>query len=373
MRQYTIGIDARLYAQTGVGTYLRNLIHFLPAYLGEQLRIRLYVHQNDLEKVSINDSRISICKTSVKWHSFAEQTVFLTQLLRDELDLMHFPYFSYPIFYPRPFLATIHDLTPLLFKTGRASTLHPLIYETKYQIFSFMLRQQIKNAKKIITPTETVRSQLISQYGTSYSEKIIPITEGVDFELLQAFERIQASGNVKPLNLPDPYFLYVGNFYPHKNVEKLVEAFGSLSQKSAQKLVLVGPENYFSNKLKSLIAEKKIEVVIWKHHVSHDELAQLYFTADALVNPSLSEGFGLPLIEAQHCGCPVIASDIPVFRELMGSSYLAFDPNSVESITKALSKPIRRDEVKNASLYSFEKMTQKTALEYTKLLYTSSD
>jgi len=371
MKHYTIGIDARLYTQTGVGTYLRNLIHFLPKYLGEGLHVKLYIHQDDLDNVSINDPRITICKSSVKWHSLAEQTVFLSQLLRDRLDLTHFPYFSFPVLYNRPFIATIHDLTPLLLKTGRASTLHPLLYEVKYRVFSFMLRQQMNNAKTIITPTEAVKAQLIAQYGSCYSDKIVPIVEGIDYELVKAFDHIQASEQ-KPASLPDEYLLYVGNFYPHKNVEKLLEAFHLHSQTSKQKLVLVGPDNYFSQKLKSLIADRSIERIVWMHHVSYDTLAQLYFHAVALVNPSLSEGFGLPLIEAQYCGCLVIASDIPVFRELLGTSYTAFDPTSVDSITQALSKPTYRTQSNKNNFYSFEKMTENTVCEYKKQLQISS-
>lgn len=371
MKQRTIGIDARLYSQTGVGTYVRNLIHFLPTYLTEDMSVKLYIHDDDLDRISMKDSRIHIRKTAVKWHSFAEQTIFLAQLLKDGLDLMHFPYFSYPVLYNRPFIATVHDLTPLLLKTGRASTLHPLLYEAKYHVFSFMLRQQIRNARTIITPTDTVRKQIISQYGSHYSDKIVPIVEGIDYELVKAFVRIQASEQ-KPVSLPDEYLLYVGNFYPHKNVDKLLEAFHVHSQTSKHKLVLVGPENYFSNQLKIFIEEHHIEGIIWKHHVSHDILAQLYFHAVALVNPSLSEGFGLPLIEAQYCGCPVIASDIPVFRELLGTSYTAFDPTSVDSITQALSKPTYRTQFNKNNFYSFEKMTENTVCEYKNLLQISS-
>src|SRR5690606_5366249 len=84
-----------------------------------------------------------------RWHSLSEQLAFYQVLMRDNLDLMHFTYFSYPVLYRRPFVATIHDVTPLIFKTGKASTLPGFLYEIKHSVFQYVMSQQLKNSRAV--------------------------------------------------------------------------------------------------------------------------------------------------------------------------------------------------------------------------------
>ncbi|MDP4011587.1 MAG: glycosyltransferase family 1 protein, partial [Candidatus Roizmanbacteria bacterium] len=315
-----IGIDARLYFQTGVGTYLRNLLHYLQEAPLEGIQIFVYVLPGDVGRIKLANQNFVIRSVDAPWHTVREQTVFYQTLMHDQLDLMHFTYFSYPVFYKRPFIATVHDVTQLLFKTGKASTLNPVLFEIKHVAFKYVLSQQINQAKLIITPTRAVKHQLMEMYGHTIENKIFPIYEGVSIDLMKAVENAELKKS-----LTEPYFLYVGNFYPHKNVDKLLEAFQLSSQsKRSQKiddpihLILVGPDNMFAQKLKQKIKREKIENVQFDHNAGCEELIYYYNHAKALINPSLSEGFGLPLIEATYFGCPVIASDIPVFKEVLG-------------------------------------------------------
>jgi len=372
-----IGIDARLYSQTGVGTYIRNLLHYLVQMEHNDITFYIYLLPSDFDQVELPSKHFIKRKVSARWHTIAEQTIFYRDINRDDLDLMHFTYFSYPVVYKRPFIATVHDITPLILKTGRASTLNPLIYEIKHQIFKYVLSAQIKNAKKIITPTQTVKDQLVEYYGKNIEPKIEPIYEGVNFELLNAKENEKLRAK-----LTSPFFLYVGNFYPHKNVGRLVEAFKKMLKQvqhdNRPKLLLVGPDNMFAKKSKDKIKASKIENIEFMHDAKIEDLVYLYKNAKALVNPSLSEGFGLPLIEATHFGCPVIASDIAVFHELMGDGYVSFDPFDDEDIAEKLktfnhlpptlrseySSLVRRRvesaEHKNKiEKFSFERMTEK--------------
>ncbi len=369
-----IGIDARLYSQTGVGTYLRNFLHYLPKKLSPSVQIFIYILPQDRGKIDINDNRIHIREVNAPWHSVREQTVFYRAIMRDQLDLMHFTYFSYPVLYKRPFIATVHDVTPLLFKTGKASTLNPLLFEIKHLAFKYVLSQQIKWARIIITPSQVVKDQLVHMYGHKSANKIIPIYEGVSVDLMNASENTELKKS-----LTFPYFLYVGNFYPHKNVDKLLEAFQLFSQsKRSQKmndpihLNLVGPDNMFAQKLKQKIKQENIENVQFDHNAGCEELVYYYKHAQALINPSLSEGFGLPLIEASYFGCPVVASDIPVFREVLGKNYRSFNRENIQDIAEALSEvPLEsRHQSKNPFIntFSFEKMTTETLNVYQSLI-----
>lgn len=134
------------------------------------------------------------------------------------------------------------------------------------------------------------------------------------------------------------YFLYVGNAYPHKNLERLLEAIASLKYSVLGiKLILVGGEDHFYKQLK-----KKVEVMGLTESVSfygpakREELTSLYQKALALVFPSLMEGFGLPGLEAMASSCLVVCSDIPVFREIYGEGALYFDPKNPKDIAEKL-------------------------------------
>lgn len=361
-----IGIDARLYSQTGVGTYLKNLIYYLEKKELKNELFYIYLMPNDYNNLSFKNKNILKRKVNYRWHTISEQISFLTKLYQDNLDLMHFTYFSYPILYLKKFVATIHDTTPLLFKTGKASTKNLLIYNIKHLFFRIILRCQINKAVKIITPTYTVKKQLEDIYGEKISKKTSPIYEGVSYQLLESKENKELSK--KYTN----FFIYVGNFYPHKNVEKLIEAFSTI--KTSSKLFLLGPSDYFKNRLFQLINRlKQKEKILFVNNLKTEDLIFFYKKANALIHPSLSEGFGLPLIEAAYFNCPIIASNINVFKELLGNNYLSFNPNDVNDISSKIKKFLETKpsfDYKNIiKQYSFEKMTNETVKIYKNILY----
>lgn len=358
----TVAIDARLYSQTGVGTYLRNLIRELGQFETPGMRFILYVLPEDRGKIPEMGEKFAVREAPCKWHTVSEQTQFLRIIRQDPADLFHFTYFGYPVFYPGRFVATVHDLTPLLFRTGKASTRNPVYYAVKHFFFTRVLDAQVQGARSIITPTLAVKEQLAARYGEAVSRKTVPIYEGVGYELREGQENKALAGEFS-----DPFFVYVGNFYPHKNVERLVRAFASSGVK--QKLVLVGPQDYFSRSVAALAKELGVEGrVRFFHKVTVGDLIYFYRHAAALVHPSLSEGFGLPLVEAAHFGLPIIASDIPVIRELLGSSYLAFDPLDAGDMRAKLEEfagnPAKADYGGFGEKYSFAKMARATLEVY---------
>lgn len=362
-----IGIDARLYFQTGVGVYIRNLLHFLQQLDTSKFEFFIYILEKDRDKVLFTPQNFHPRMVRAQWHTFSEQTFFLAELYKDSLDLMHFIYFSHPILYKKPFIVTIHDTILLQLKTGKASTQHAILYELKHRAFSLALGNQVKNSLKIITPTHEIKKQLLSIYGQKYAQKILPLYEGVNYELIEAKESTELSDK-KML----PFFIYVGNFYPHKNVEKLIEAFKNVTAK--YQLILIGPNDFFSKRILELVERLGLqERVKFRHNISNEELKWYYNHAQALIHPSRSEGFGLPLIEASYFGCPVIASDIAVFKELLGTAYWSFNPQSIEDITKRIKDFIQYkarhtplEQKKSLHSYSFEKMAQEILSIYEK-------
>ena len=360
-----IGIDARLYSQTGVGTYLKNLLYYLEKKELTAEFYYVYMMPEDYDRVLFKNKNIIKKKVNYRWHSIGEQFGFAIKLYSDNLDLMHFTYFSYPILYFKKFVATVHDTTPLLFKTGKASTKNQLIYNIKHIFFKIILRHQITNTSRIITPTNTVMKQLLSLYGEKISKKTVPIYEGVSYQILESKEN---KGLSKKFN---NFFIYVGNFYPHKNVENLIKAFKNVNEK--YNLILLGPDDYFTKRiLRCIDTLKSNDKIFLLKNPSFQDLVFFYKNAMALIHPSLSEGFGLPLVEAAYFNCPIIASDIKVFKELLGNNYLSFNPNDIDNIAEKIKKFIEKKtkfDYKNIiGKYSFNKMTNETVKIYQEVL-----
>lgn len=353
-----IGIDARLINQTGVGVYIRNLLQHLDT---SDKNIEFYIYAYPADFKYIPQTPLLIKRAAAyRWHSVDEQTRFLNLLRMDKLDVMHFTYFSFPYFYSRPFVITIHDLTPLLFKTGKATTLPSPIFHIKHTGYKQLLKRGMHRAEAIIVPSEAVKNDITRLFGKAIERKISVTYEGIDVEL----SKMKADDSVLK-QVSNPFFLYVGNSYPHKNVENLLRAFSKLSNIH---LVLVGPKDFFSSKVTEFIQNNNLyDRVVQLFNISQEQKIALYKNAQALVQPSLSEGFGLPLIEAQYFGCPVIASNIPVFDEILPKETARFDPLNIDSIVEALvdaskSKPatIKLD----TNRFSFKIMTQKTQTIY---------
>lgn len=348
-----IGIDARLLFQTGVGTYLQNLLHYIPQYAPQGMTFTFFCFPSDASFIQKEVPHCRIHTTTALWHSWSEQTDFLNCINKVDLDLMHFTYFGHPILYSGKYISTIHDVTPLLYKTGRASTKNYLHYLLKYCAFSFVLRNQIKHSKALITPSNTVKEQLVLLFGDSIKNKITSIYEGVSYRILSSTAEVKEEQK--------PYLLYVGNFYPHKNVRFLIKAFAKSN--SHYSLVLAGPDDYFLTRILSSLSEEEKKCIIIKDKPSFDELVSLYRNAKGLIHPSISEGFGLPIVEAMYFGIPIIASHIPVFQELLGISYYSFDPFEESSIVQAIHK-FEDDKEKKRNIlrneFSFATMAQKT-------------
>lgn len=357
-----IGIDARLLGQTGVGTYTSNLLMYLQDLVSNEMKIYVYLMAADFENIHFKNRNFIKRKANYRWHSFSEQVGLVKTLYEDNLDLMHFTYFSYPLLYRRTFISTIHDVTPLLFKTGKASTKNLVLYELKHFFFRWVITSQIKNAQAIITPTQTVKKQIIEKFGQQYKGKIFSLYEGVNGLLTKAIP----NGSLKK-RFKNNFFIYVGNFYPHKNVERLIDAFSQI--KDEVSLIFLGPNDFFSQKLLRLIDEsKQKERILFYYNPTKEDLVFFYKNALALIHPSLSEGFGLPLVEAAYFGLPVIASNIPVFQEVLDGQYTSFNPTDREDIQSKIESFLKnRLKVNYQNIlkkYSFKTMAAKTLKIY---------
>lgn len=334
-----IGIDARLIRQTGVGRYIRNLIRVL-SDIDTTNEYTIFLMRHDYEGFIPPNRRWSKVLTDVKWHSITEQFVMPWFFLKARLDLLHVPYFNVPILYPGPYIVTIHDLTILHHATGKASTLPWFLYAIRRFGYQMVLRIGILRARDVVTVSKTVKNDIISVFHKP--DRQVHVTyEGIDPVFLDRTH----PDDPKTFPVQDAYFLYVGNVYPHKNIEALLSAYDIYIQKTPNpaKLVFVGPDDYFYRKLKVIIESLNMQKnVVFFHNSSDHFLRLLYSKAQALLFPSLMEGFGLPAIEAIVQGCPVVCSDIPIFREIVSPYGTFVDTTKPKDIADILSGVVHK-------------------------------
>lgn len=311
----TIGIDARLMYETGVGRYIRNLLREL-IHIDKENSYVLYVcHGTSMPFQLPNRWRVRV--VAPRWHSAGEQVYLPYEYMKDKLDLLHVPYFTVPLLYPGNVVVTIHDITILRVATGMATTLPSYMYHMKRLGYRIVLESGLKKAKHIFSVSESTKKDICKTLGVSRG-KVSVTYEGIDYDILPT-----SLSQKSPL--PYPYLLYVGNAYPHKNLDTLCAALQIYISKDQEelkrrklKLVCIGKDDYFYRRLKQKAQD--LGVIRYMHfpgEVSDLELGAYYTHAEAVVSPSFAEGFALPPLEALYCDTPVIASDIPVFRELL--------------------------------------------------------
>jgi glycosyltransferase involved in cell wall biosynthesis len=327
-----VGIDARLWAETGVGRYIRNLVEELQS-LDKKNEYVLFIQSSDYTQVKkqITRKNWKIVKADFRWHSLAEQIKYPAVLYKEKLDLMHFPYYSLPILYLKPFVVTIHDLIIHHFSTGKASTLPYPLYLLKRAGYEIVLHQAVRRAKKIIAPLQVTREDIKLSLKVN-KNKIIVTQEGFDQKISDG----EVSANLIKKISDSKYFMYVGNAYPHKNVNTLISGFNEFKQTIGDKnvkLLLVGKDDYFYKKLKT---DSTNDTIIFLNGVNDIDLYWLYQNALAFVSASSMEGFGLPPLEAMGSTCLVCVSDIPSFKEVCGRAAIYFNPKETSDIAKKM-------------------------------------
>jgi glycosyltransferase involved in cell wall biosynthesis len=359
-----IGIDARLYAQTGVGRYIKNLLAMLEI-IDRENDYTVYLRKEEYASYKPLNFRFKKKLLNIPWHSVKEQYAVPMILLKDNLDVVHFPYFNIPVLYPKKYLLTVHDLIVDNFDTGRASTLPYGLYKAKRVAYQAVTTLGIKRASKISVISGSTKNEVCDHYHIRPS-KITVTYDALD----SSFARLLKTHKSRRL-VKGKYFLYVGNAYPHKNLERLIDAFELVLKDTECKLVLAGDDKFFYPRLESLVRVRKLErSVIFIGQADDKQLINLYSFASCLVFPSLMEGFGLPNLEALSCGCLPVISDIPVFREIWKTKLPLFNPDSPQSMARALSEVMKMPKgkysekinsaVKSVKKYSWLDTTRKT-------------
>jgi glycosyltransferase involved in cell wall biosynthesis len=327
-----IGVDAREIQDgviTGIGRSLSNFIQ----YFGHNERKHQLILFSEKElNISYPGKIITAvlgCYPTFLWDQWK-----LPQALKNyKIDLFYSPYYKVPLSTTVPVVSQVLDLMFLIYPDYKNSLnlLQKLYYAKFGKYFA-------KKSLSIITDSEHAKNDIVKQWKIDPKKiRVIPLGLASRYRPVTNLELLNKIKN--KFDLPEKYLLYLGNFKPHKNVDSIIRVFHKIEKKYPEyKLVLAGPLDKHSKKIKALINELGIsERIILTDTIFEKDCPEGLLTlADLFVFPSLYEGFGLPPLEAMACGTPVIASNMTSIPEVVGDCGVLVNPLNVDEISKAI-------------------------------------
>jgi glycosyltransferase involved in cell wall biosynthesis len=298
--------------------------------------------------------------------------------LGQDTDLVHYPYFepfflTLPLFSKNKAVVTVHDLTPLVFPSHFGSGLKGSL---NWQI----QKSALKKTNAIITDSESSKKDIVKYTGIDQAKiKVVYLAAGSEFKVLNSKEK---TADIRSkYRIPEKFILYVGDATWNKNLPKLIEA----ALKSTVPLVMVGealtdkkidvrnPWNMDLVKAQGMAEKNKN--VFRLGFVPSEDLVALYNSATLFVMPSTYEGFGLPVLEAMSCGCPVVTSRGGSLAEVVGEAGRYVDPDDVDSIVEGISEVFSssslRKEFSQKGIIQSSKFSWKKTADQTMAVYKS--
>ena len=327
-----IAIDARKLHDYGIGTYVRNLVRELARQVNDDTYV-LICAPDDAEFVKTLGPRFEAIVDRSANYSAREQISIPIALSRAHVDLFHAPHYVVSPLISCPFVVTIHDCIHLRFPQylpNRAA----LYYARAFMSLA------ARRSSRILTVSQASKDDIL-HYLKVPASKVEVIPNALD-ERLAATPSPEAQARVRErFLLTSPFILYAGNIKPHKNVDRLIEAYSLLRRRGVDhaKLLIIGDEISKYPQLRRLVHRFQLhQHVRFLGFVPDATLAALYRMASVFVFPSLYEGFGLPPLEAMAAGVPVITSNVSSLPEVVGDAALLIDPMSPASIADAMAR-----------------------------------
>lgn len=360
MRQ-KIGYDARMIENSGIGIRIQHILKFWPLsphtadlfIFGDPVVLKKY----DLPKTA----QIIEYKTSI--YSPKE---FLGHPRMAEMDILDIPHFNIPFLYIRKCIVTIHDLIPYHFKAAHSSLVKRVYMQIVFRLIQWF-------ALKIVTVSEYTKQDLVQSFGYS-DEKISVVYNGIDLKNFLKQSPTKLSQFRKKHKLPKSYLFTVGIGKTHKNFPFLLSNLEVLwaNKELSLPLVVGGLSKEIPDEF--LEFQKKYpDKIYFLSHLPYAELPLAYQAAELFLYPSLFEGFGFPVLEAQAVGTPVFSSNASVLPEVLGTSYEPFDPKDPSSFQKKLLSLLkdskRQKELKALGEKNAKRFQWKSAIDNLNYIY----
>jgi glycosyltransferase involved in cell wall biosynthesis len=356
MRQFPkdikVGIDARMIKHSGIGVRLYHILNEL-SKIDNKPEIFLFGNPSILaEYKSLANFQV------IPYHAaiYSIKELFGHPDMKF-MDLLDIPHFNFPINYINKCIVTIHDLTPYVMREFFPSRVKRVYLQLIFRLLRF--------TKRIITVSEYTAQDLEKFFSYPFENSTV-IYNAVDHEIFNPKKSSEIFNFKLKYKLPENYFLCVGIGKGHKNFNFIIQSLRDklLMNEIQTPLVIAGTGGYLPDYIANLtVGIEKFIICLPK--IDYSELPLLYAGAKCLLYPSLYEGFGLPLLEAQASNCPVISSNASVMPEILKESALYFDPRkSNELIDSILNLEIKSIDLinkgrKNAERFNWNQSTLK--------------
>ncbi|HEX8762197.1 MAG TPA: glycosyltransferase family 1 protein [Candidatus Saccharimonadales bacterium] len=368
-----IVVDARI-RRSSTGRYVDRLLEHLQS-VDTYHRYTILLQSDDDWRPRVSNFRTLPCPYAQFSFNPLQQFGFARLLYRLNPDLVHFTMTQQPLFYFGNIVTTTHDLT--MFHFVRRGSTNPLVYWLKMKLYRLLFVWSHWKSDKIIVPTNYVAADL-ADYQPSVKNKIVVTYEASEPPLKTAAK--------KPVRLgaKDNFIMYVGNAFPHKNLPTLVDAFTLLHKTHPDlKLVLVGKKEINYQELEDSVRDHPLRnQIIFTGFAPDEELKWLYQHTRAYALPSLSEGFGLPGLEAMAHDAPLASSNTTCLPELYGSAAHYFNPHSARDMAdkindiltdKKLSQTLIKNGQSQIKKYSWHRMATETLMIYKEIIGDTTD
>jgi glycosyltransferase involved in cell wall biosynthesis len=362
-----IAIDARKLRDYGIGTYVRNLLR----HLARQDQTTEYVvlcHQADQQITSNLGPNFRPVLDASPGYSIREQVSVPLDLRRIRPTLFHSPHYVLPPLTPCRSVVTIHDCIHLRFPQYLPNRIG-------YAYAKSSMWVATHRSSRILTVSEASKRDIL-QYFNVPPTKIDVIYNAIDERFWESPADDEIDRVRERYQLIDPFVLYAGNIKPHKNLERLIEAFYTFRKRGFEqvKLLIIGDEISKYATLRRAVHRYKLHKhVRFFGFVPDKTLAVLYRLAAVFVFPSLYEGFGLPPLEAMASGTPVITSNVSSLPEVVGDAAVLIDPYDPMAIAGALERVLTdealRDDLRARGLEQARHFSWDRSIERVRQIY----
>ncbi len=362
-----IGIDARKLHDFGIGTYIRNLLRQL-ARMDRQTEFVLLCRPEDRDGLAALGENFRAVVETAGNYSLSEQVRIPIALKREGVTLFHAPHYVLPPLVRCRSVVTIHDCIHLMFPQY-------LPNRFAYAYAKASIGMAARRATRVMTVSESSKRDIL-RFVDTQPEKIDVIYNSYDDrfaidpreeDVVRVSERYQ---------LQSEFVLYAGNVKPHKNLERLIEAFDLVRKRGLDhlKLVLIGDEISKYTALRRAVHRHQLhKYVRFLGYLPEETLAVMYRLAGVFVFPSLYEGFGLPPLEAMASGTPVVTSNVSSLPEVAGDAAVLVDPYDPGAIAdgiyrvltdETLRRDLRHKGVARAGQFSWEQSVRRVHAIY---------
>lgn len=359
-----IAIDARI-INSSTGRYVERLITYLQE-IDHENHYLIIVPSKDKDYWVPFADNFEVITADFKNYSFGEQTGFCKFLYKLNVDLVHFCMPQQPIFYSKPHVTTVHDLT--LLQTYNSDK-NWLAFHLKQLVGRMVFYVIGHTSKHILTP---------SKFTADSYEKYAHIPHDKVTVTYEAADRLGEEPEEYTAVKDKPFIMYVGQQSDYKNVRRLIQAHQVLRAKNPElELVLVGSLNESAKRNQQWVNDQGFKGVKFTGFVPDTQLAWLYENCRSYVFPSLMEGFGLPGLEAMTHAAPVVSSNATCLPEVYGDAAHYFDPTNVQAMAQAIEDVLSNEKLrteliekgnKKSQEYSWQKMVEQTLRIYKSIL-----